>query len=97
METLPENSRVGSLISLNKLSKSFGGHKALNNITLDIFPGEVHCLAGTNGCGKSTLIKVISGVYQPDDGAEIKVNGELVQKLNPNVARGLGIQVIYQD
>lgn len=48
METLPENSRVGSLISLNKLSKSFGGHKALNNITLDIYPGEVHCLAGTH-------------------------------------------------
>jgi len=97
METLPENTQVGSLISLNSLSKSFGGHKALNNITLDIYPGEVHCLAGTNGCGKSTLIKVISGVYQPDDGAEIKINGELVQKLNPNIARNLGVQVIYQD
>ncbi len=97
METLPENNRGGSLISLNKLSKSFGGHKALNNITLDIMPGEVHCLAGTNGCGKSTLIKVISGVYQPDDGAEIIINGELIQKLNPNLARNLGVQVIYQD
>ena len=97
METLPENTQVGSLISLKNLSKSFGGHKALNNISLDIYPGEVHCLAGTNGCGKSTLIKVISGVHQPDDGAEIRVNGDLVNKLNPNLARNLGVQVIYQD
>ena len=97
METLPENTQVGSLISLKNLSKSFGGHKALNNISLDIYPGEVHCLAGTNGCGKSTLIKVISGVHQPDDGAEIRVNGDLVNKLNPNLARNLDVQVIYQD
>ena len=65
--------------------------------SLDIYPGEVHCLAGTNGCGKSTLIKVISGVHQPDDGAEIRVNGDLVNKLDPNLARNLGVQVIYQD
>ncbi|WP_188025759.1 sugar ABC transporter ATP-binding protein [Tolumonas osonensis] len=97
MTTLPENSQVGSFISLNKLSKSFGGHKALNNIDINIMPGEVHCLAGTNGCGKSTLIKVISGVHQPDSGAEIRVNGEIVPKLNPNLARSMGIQVIYQD
>lgn len=97
MEIMPVNNQDRPFIALKNLSKSFGGHKALNNITLDIFPGEVHCLAGTNGCGKSTLIKVVSGVHQPDSGTEIRVNGEIKEKLNPNIARDLGIQVIYQD
>ena len=57
---------AAALITLNALSKSFGGHQALKNITLTLNQGEVHCLAGANGCGKSTLIKTISGVYAPD-------------------------------
>lgn len=97
MASLPDIAQDGAFISLKNLSKSFGGHKALNNISLDIFPGEVHCLAGTNGCGKSTLIKVVSGVHQPDNGAEIYFHGERVAKLNPNIARNLGVQVIFQD
>jgi simple sugar transport system ATP-binding protein len=97
MKMQPENRQELPFVTLMNLSKSFGGHKALNNICIDIYPGEVHCLAGTNGCGKSTLIKVISGVHQPDDGTEIKVDGQVMTKLNPNIARSLGIQVIYQD
>ena len=85
------------LITLHNLSKSFGGHRALRNIDLTLNKGEVHCLAGTNGCGKSTLIKTISGVYAPDDGSQIEIDGKGYNRLTPDKARELGIQVIYQD
>lgn len=85
------------LITLHNLSKTFGLNKALDNINLTLEKGEVHCLAGTNGCGKSTLIKIISGVYTPDDGAEIGLDGNRWSKLTPEMARELGVQVIYQD
>lgn len=55
-----------ALISLEHISKKFPGVLALDNVTLTLNKGEVHCLAGQNGCGKSTIIKVISGVYQPE-------------------------------
>lgn len=85
------------LITLKELSKSFGGHQALKNITLTLNKGEVHCLAGANGCGKSTLIKTISGVYAPDDGSEIIIDDKSYPRLTPDRARDLGVQVIYQD
>ncbi|CND19587.1 sugar ABC transporter ATP-binding protein [Yersinia pseudotuberculosis] len=85
------------LITLKALSKSFGGHQALKNITLTLNKGEVHCLAGANGCGKSTLIKTISGVYAPDDGSEIIIDEKSYRRLTPDRARALGVQVIYQD
>ncbi len=85
------------LITLKALSKSFGGHQALKNITLTLNKGEVHCLAGANGCGKSTLIKTISGVYAPDDGSEIIIDEKSYHRLTPDRARALGVQVIYQD
>ena len=50
------------------IKKYFAGVKALDGVSLEIRPGEIHCLAGENGCGKSTLIKIISGVYQRDSG-----------------------------
>ena len=55
------------------------------------------CLAGENGCGKSTLIKIITGVYQPEPGAVMRFNGRDIEGLNPAAARNLGIQVIWQD
>ncbi len=85
------------LIDVQNLSVTFGGQRALNDIALRLMPGEVHCLAGTNGCGKSTLIKVISGVYQPDNGCQITLGGQLFSKLSPDQARQFGVQVIYQD
>ncbi|MDX5629194.1 MULTISPECIES: sugar ABC transporter ATP-binding protein [unclassified Brenneria] len=85
------------LITLKALSKSFGGHQALKNIDLTLHQGEVHCLAGANGCGKSTLIKTISGVYAPDDGSEIIIDDKSYTSLTPDRARKMGIQVIYQD
>ena len=88
---------VRPLIDVKDLSVTFGGQRALNNISLRLMPGEVHCLAGTNGCGKSTLIKVISGVYQPDSGCRITLGDQTFSKLSPDQARSFGIQVIYQD
>ncbi|VTP70077.1 Galactose/methyl galactoside import ATP-binding protein MglA [Leclercia adecarboxylata] len=71
--------------------------KALDNISLTLFPGEVHCLAGQNGCGKSTLIKIISGVYKPDPGFEITIAGKPYSHLSPIDSVKAGVQVIYQD
>lgn len=85
-----------SLLKAVGISKSFAGVHALNNVSLEIQPGEIHCLAGENGCGKSTLIKIISGVYQMDSGY-IEFNGKKLTKITPSEALALGIQVIYQD
>lgn len=76
--------------------KSFAGVTALRGVDLRIRPGEIRCLVGENGCGKSTLIKVISGVYQQDQGLVI-INGKPYQRIQPIEAIREGIQVIYQD
>jgi monosaccharide ABC transporter ATP-binding protein, CUT2 family (TC 3.A.1.2.-) len=87
-----------TLIALDNLSKTFGGNRALSDISLSLLAGEVHCLAGTNGCGKSTLIKVISGVHAPDRGSRITLGeGPSFPRLTTRQARDFGIQVIYQD
>jgi ABC-type sugar transport system ATPase subunit len=78
------------------LTKHFGGLIAVDNVSFDVRPGEVIGLVGDNGAGKSTFIKMISGVYQPD-GGEIFYNGEKVSFTDPRDARDLGIETIYQD
>lgn len=85
------------LIDLVNVSKRFGGVQALDDVSFDVYPGEVLCLAGENGCGKSTLIKVISGVHAPEPGGQIRFDGELEEAITPARARALGIQVIWQD
>jgi simple sugar transport system ATP-binding protein len=84
-------------ISLKNTSKFFGSVKALTDINLTFNKGEVHCLAGKNGCGKSTLFKVISGVHNPEPGSEIILDGKSYTKLTPQLSIEKGIQVIYQD
>lgn len=84
------------LVKLTNVSKSFAGVKALQNVNLTINRGEVCCLAGENGCGKSTLIKIISGVHSPDEG-KIEIAGSKYKSLSPIEAIKAGIQVIYQD
>jgi len=85
-----------SLLHVVDLTKRFGGLTAVDNVSVDIFPGEVVGLVGDNGAGKSTLIKMVSGVYQPD-GGEIYFNGKNVTFAGPREARDLGIETIYQD
>src|SRR5580692_10291294 len=84
------------ILQVESVSKRFGGVHALENVSLDLFPGEVLALAGDNGAGKSTLIKVISGVHHADEG-KMRYNGAEVTFENPQKAREQGIETIYQD
>ncbi|PWC36072.1 sugar ABC transporter ATP-binding protein [Azospirillum sp. TSO35-2] len=84
------------LIELRGIRKEFSGVVALDAMSLVIHPGEIHCLAGENGSGKSTVIKIMSGVYAPD-GGEVLIDGKPAGPLTPISAIGHGIQVIYQD
>jgi ABC-type sugar transport system ATPase subunit len=84
------------VLSIRNLVKRFGGLTAVDNVTLDIAPGEVVALLGDNGAGKSTLIKCVSGVYQPD-GGEIWFAGKPQLFSSPIAARDEGIETIYQD
>lgn len=84
------------LVELKGIEKRFSGVKALDDVSLVIKKGEIRCLAGENGCGKSTIIKVISGVYAPEKG-ELVIDGEIFPKITPIEAIRHGIQVIYQD
>ncbi|MCE1195083.1 sugar ABC transporter ATP-binding protein [bacterium] len=80
----------------SNIHKSFGGVEALSGVDLEIRKGEIHCLAGENGCGKSTLIKIISGVYKPDSGS-VEIDGRIFKHVGTTDAIAKGIQVIYQD
>ena len=84
-------------MSLTNVAKTFGGVRALIDVDFEVLEGEVHCLAGENGCGKSTLIKIISGVHAPEAGAVMRFSGQPVNHLTPGTARAFGIQVIWQD
>ena len=84
------------LLEVKNIVKRFGGLVAVNRVSMEVYPGEVVGLLGDNGAGKSTLIKVVSGVYQPDEG-EIYFEGEKVKINNPMDAIKLGIETLYQD
>lgn len=85
-----------SVLKVNNIKKSFAAVDALKGVSLEIAPGEIHCLAGENGCGKSTLIKIISGVYTANAGT-VEFDGKTYSKITPIEAMKHGIQVIYQD
>lgn len=85
------------VIALRHVSKVFGGVRALDDVSFEVRPGEVHCLAGENGCGKSTLIKIVTGVYTPEPGCEMKLFGKALAHVTPALARAMGIAVIWQD
>jgi simple sugar transport system ATP-binding protein len=95
--TQPLPSPAEPAIRLAHVSKTFGGVRALADVSFEVEPGEVHCLAGENGCGKSTLIKIITGVYTPESGAEMRYFGETPASVTPEEARRRGIAVIWQD
>jgi simple sugar transport system ATP-binding protein len=91
-----QDMRTEPVLRAVNLTKRFGGLVAVNNVSLDIYRGEVVALAGDNGAGKSTLIKMISGVYRPDAG-HIYLDGKEITMASPLEARSLGIETIYQD
>jgi rhamnose transport system ATP-binding protein len=91
----PANSTM-ALLSVRGLSKSFGGVRALADVSLDVERGEVLALVGENGAGKSTLIRVLSGAHAPDAGT-LRLDGQELRHLSPQRARALGIAVIYQQ
>jgi ribose transport system ATP-binding protein len=84
------------LLTMNGITKSFPGVRALDGVDLEVQAGEVHCLLGQNGAGKSTLIKVLAGAHQPDEGT-ITWRGEPVALRSPIAAMRLGIATIYQE
>ena len=84
------------LVRMSNVTKKFPGVTALNNISFDIKPGEVHVLLGENGAGKSTLMKILSGVYEPTEGS-ITIKGKEFSKLTPADSYENGISVIYQE
>lgn len=84
------------LLTLTGLSKSFPGVKALADVSLELYPGEVTALIGENGAGKSTLVKSMTGIYQPDAGV-IKIRGNPVSLPSPHAAFELGITAIHQE
>ena len=83
------------MVELKDISISFGGIKAVDHVSLDLYPGEVVGLLGHNGAGKSTLIKCLSGAYQMDAG-EIIIDGDRAIITNPRDAREYNIETIYQ-
>jgi len=83
------------LVDLRDIHISFGGIKAVDGVSLDLYPGEVVGLLGHNGAGKSTLIKCLSGAYQADSG-EIYIDGQKADIQNPRDARAYNIETIYQ-
>lgn len=83
------------VLELKNITKTFPGVKALDQVSFQLKPGEIHALMGENGAGKSTFIKVITGVHQPDQG-EIFLKGKKVNIKDPNDSKELGIAAIYQ-
>ena len=83
------------LVRMSGIDKSFGGLRALEDVSVDLFPGEVVGIVGHNGAGKSTLIKILSGALRRDSG-EIRIEGTVADINNPRDARALGIETIYQ-
>lgn len=92
----PGSSGNEPIVSLREIFKSFPGVLAVQDVTLDILPGEVHALVGENGAGKSTLMKVLAGVYKKDAGRVI-YKGKEVEIPNPRAAQQLGISMIHQE
>jgi ribose transport system ATP-binding protein len=85
------------VLTIRGLSKTFPGTRALDRVDYDLRAGEIHALVGQNGCGKSTLIKVLAGYHQPDPGTEILLAGEPVDLHDTIASREAGFRFVHQD
>ena len=84
------------VLRVSHVSKRYGGLKALDDVSFAVRKGEVHCLAGANGSGKSTIIKIIAGVERQDSG-EVTLDGDPIRSGSSQGSIQHGVQVIYQD
>src|SRR5215212_5746900 len=89
-------SEATTVFHLRGVTKRFGGVTAVEDVTFDLRPGEVHALVGENGAGKSTLMKIVHGLYTPDEGT-LEVGGEVVEFSSPREAEAAGIAMIPQE
>jgi ABC-type sugar transport system ATPase subunit len=87
---------IKPIIELKNITKTFGGTLALDDVSINIYPGEVHSFVGVNGAGKSTLMKIMLGVY-PCDRGRIFINGKEARFRNPEEAIAAGIAMVYQE
>ena len=85
-----------TVLKLEHISKMFPGVRALDDMNFDVRAGEVHAICGENGAGKSTLMKIVTGVYKPDDG-NIFISGNKMDFVSPNDAFLKGVAIIYQE
>lgn len=95
------NDNIGALMStpalrLEGVSKTYPGVRALDHVSIDCLPGEVHAILGENGSGKSTLMKIASGAVKPDSGV-VEIAGQRFSSVDPRTASGLGVSTVYQD
>ena len=84
------------VIEMTDITKSFYKVKAVDRMSLDLYPAEIHCIVGENGAGKSTLMKLLSGAYKPDSG-KIFAYGNEYRFMTPELSKELGISIIYQE
>ena len=84
------------VLRLSGISKSFPGVKALSEVSLELYAGQVTALVGENGAGKSTIVKVLTGIYQPDAGV-IEVDGVEMRFASPHAASDAGVTAIHQE
>ncbi|MFQ3357160.1 MAG: rhamnose transport system ATP-binding protein [Paracoccaceae bacterium] len=96
MQPQPNAALEVPLLSLDGVTKDFTGVRALNAVSLSLYPGQVMALVGENGAGKSTVVKILTGIYQPDGGT-IYIDGQAVQFPNAQVATQFGITAIHQE
>ena len=94
---MPDANDPTPLLAMEGISKTFPGVKALRDVKLSVYAGEVHALMGENGAGKSTLMKILSGAYVADPGGHVRIDGREVTIDGPTGARDLGIAIIYQE
>jgi simple sugar transport system ATP-binding protein len=95
---MPENivGQEQPIIEMRQISKSFGAVRALKDVDLRLYPGEILGLVGDNSAGKSTLMKILTGAYHRDSG-EVLVSGAATNFKSPHESRAAGIEMIYQD
>jgi rhamnose transport system ATP-binding protein len=91
-----EQRSAAPILEMVHISKSFGGTQALEDVSLQLFSGEIHALLGENGAGKSTLIKIMTGIQQQDAG-DMRIDGQQVRVASAQDAQRLGVAAIYQE